>query len=208
MDGAPLPAGVPSHAVLPINLGKHARDFTLDDARRAILCDFGETFAPQSEQRLGKECNTPVGKRAPEATYLPEQSLSFPSDIWSLAIAIWDLLGMKSIFSESEPKCEVLAQHIDVLGSQSFPSAWDKVPHESGETRDPWPPLEVAFEDFVQTYRRKRLNMGIFDEEETKDILRLMRAMLRFHPAERLTIQEVLTSDWITKWALPELLRQ
>jgi len=55
----------------------------------------------------------------------------------------------------------------------------------------------------VQRYRREQEAMGVFGEEETRAILELMRGMLRFKPEERMTIQEVLRSEWMTKWALP-----
>jgi serine/threonine-protein kinase SRPK3 len=32
-----------------------------------------------------------------------------------------------------------------------------------------------------------------------------MRGMLRFRPEERLTIDEVLRSEWMVNWALPQL---
>ena len=67
---------------------------------------------------------------------------------------------------------------------------------------------QVAFsgaEEFVQKYRRKREAAGTFEEEETQAILELMRGMLRFRPEKRLTIDEVLRSEWMVNWALPQL---
>lgn len=57
----------------------------------------------------------------------------------------------------------------------------------------------------MQKYRRKRGAAGTFYEQETQAILDLMRCMLRFRPEERPTIDEVLQSEWMVKWALPEL---
>ena len=57
----------------------------------------------------------------------------------------------------------------------------------------------------MQKYRRKREAAGTFEEEETQAILELMRGMLRFRPEERLTIDEVLRSEWMVNWALPQL---
>jgi hypothetical protein len=48
--------------------------------------------------------------------------------------------------------------------------------------RDPWPLLEVAFEEFVQNCRRKRAATRASGEDETEAILELMRAMLEFDP--------------------------
>lgn len=220
LDDKPLTSNVPAYAVEPLYLGKKAQEFTLADAKGLILSDFGEAFCPETEQRLGRECNTPVAKKAPEALFEPDALLSFPSDIWSLGTAIWEILGMKFIFSEAETQDEIVAQQIDVLGSSNFPGTWrehwerqseedeedhKEIPRRPTGPRDAWPSLEDAFEEFVQKYRRKRQEAGTFDERETQAILELMRGMLKFRPEERLTVDEVLKSEWMVKWALPQL---
>ncbi|KAF2872815.1 kinase-like domain-containing protein [Massariosphaeria phaeospora] len=220
VDGQPLTLNVPAQAVVPLYLGKKAQEFTLADTHGLLLSDFGEAFSPATEQRLGRDCNIPLAKRAPEALFEPNEPLSYPSDIWSLGTAIWEILGMKFIFSESETQDEIVAQQIDVLGSHNFPERWRKqwerlgeeqkyakgaIPQRPTSDRDTWPSLEIAFEEFVQEYRRKREAAGTFEEEETRAILELVRGMLRFRPEERLTIDEVLRSEWMVKWALPQL---
>ncbi|RDL32412.1 Serine kinase spk-1 [Venustampulla echinocandica] len=126
VDRKPLPPNIPSQAVLPLYLGKKAQEFTLADARGLVLSDFGEAFAPATGQRLGKDCNTPFPMRAIEAVFDPDAPLSYPSDIWSLGTAIWEILGMKFIFSESETRDAIVAQQIGVLGSRHFPPSWQK----------------------------------------------------------------------------------
>lgn len=221
VDGKPLlHPSVPVYAVEPLYLGKKAQEFTLADAHGLILSDFGEAFSPATEQRLGKQCNTPLAMKAPEALFEPNNHLSYSSDIWSLGTAIWEILGMKFIFSESETQDETVAQQIDVLGSSNFPDSWRKhwerlgegksdsntaIPSRPTDIRETWPKLEDAFEEFVQKYRRKQEAMGIFDEREKRAIIELMRGMLKFRPEDRLTIDEVLKSDWMVEWALPQL---
>lgn len=219
VDEKPLTSNVPTHAVVPLYLGKKAQDFTLDDAHGLILSDFGEAFSPATEPRLGRECNTPLAKRAPETLFEPDNHISYPSDIWSLGTAIWEILGMKFIFSESETQDEIVAQQVDVLGASDFPDSWRKqwerldeegedgyrsMPRRPTGIREIRPSLDNAFEEFVQKYRRKREAAGTFDDQEVPAILDLMRRMLRFRPEERLTIHEVLDSEWMVKWALPE----
>ena len=220
-DGKPTGAHVPTYAVQPLFLGKKAQDFTVEDAECLILSDYGESFTPGTEQKVGQDCRITLSKRAPEALFEPDRPISYPSDIWSLAIALWEIVGMKAIFSESETPEEILAQQIDVLGSSHFPSAWRRHLETSSTNerslelpslrkplyeRDKWPPLEEAFETFVQKYRRKREAAGVFAAEETQAFLDLMRGMLRFRPEERFTITQVLESEWITRWALPTCL--
>jgi serine/threonine-protein kinase SRPK3 len=217
-DCKELPLSVPSQVVLPLDLGKKAQEFTLRDAAGLVLCDFGEAFAPVNEQRLGRECNTPAVNKAPEAFFEPGRALGQSSDVWSLGVAIWEILGMKAIFSESEPEAEVIAEQIDVLGAQYLPDHWraiwdsqnDLVPlsdasEKSKAERETWPPLQDAFENFIQAYRRRRKTAGAFGEEETRMILCLIRGMLRFDPQDRLSTQEILKSDWMVEYALREL---
>lgn len=219
VDGKPLPPNILSQAVIPLYLGKRAPEFTIEDARSLILSDFGESYNPTTEPRLGKNCNTPTAKKAPEALFEPEAALSYSSDIWSLGTAIWEILGMKSIFSECETEDEIVAQQIDVLGYRNFPQSWreqwerpslrerhpGEIPRQPSGEREIWPPLEGAFEEFVQKYRRRREAAGTFGADETRAILDLMRGMLKFRPEERYDMQAVLTSEWMVKWALPSL---
>lgn len=214
----PLSTRVPTQVVLPVYLGKKAQEFTLADAQGLIPSDFGEAFSPITEQRFGRDSNIPLAKRAPEALFDPNQPMAYPSDIWSLGTAIWDILGMKFIFSESETRAEIVAQQIDVLGLEFFPGSWkrqwerpgpeqmyDAIPRQPTGDREIWPTLQNAFEEFVQKYRRNRESVGAFGVEESQAILDLLRDMLKFGPEERLTIHQVLRSEWMVKWALPEL---
>lgn len=177
-DGHPLPPNVPPQAVLVhFTLCKEAEDFTMDDARGLILSDFGEAFAPAIEQRLGKESNIPLMKRPPEALFEPDTPLSFPSDIWSLGHAIWDMLGMKAMLYEMEPEDEIVAEQIDILGSQHFPARWRKlwerpqtegedsygnIPRQPVHDRSTVPPLEEHFEDGAAVEEERTGRRGLW----------------------------------------------
>ncbi|KAE8321531.1 kinase-like domain-containing protein [Aspergillus sergii] len=190
--------------------------FPLEVARALVLLsDFGETFNPDLEPRLGKDCHTPLAARPPEAWFEIQTSLSYSADIWSLATAIWEIIGMKAIFSsEVAAGDEVISQQIDVLGA--LPLEWfeswgkrdlyfddDGVPKDG---RYVWSSIDEAFEEGVQKYRRK-FGMGEFDGEETAAILDMMRRMLIFRPEERPTAREVLQSRWMVEWVLPDFER-
>ncbi|KAH8431017.1 uncharacterized protein LDX57_008678 [Aspergillus melleus] len=214
IDGKPLPPNVPVHAVIPLNLGKDAAEFALSDAR-VLLSDFGEAFSPNLEGRCGKDCHTPLATRPPESRFQPHNHLSFSADIWSLATTIWEILGMKAIFSSDFVTAnELVSQQIDVLGP--LPNIWweswversqflddDGCPKES---RYVWPSIDESFEDGVQKYRRN-LGFGEFETDETAAILDLMRRMLSFRPEERPTAEEVLQSEWMVKWVMPDFER-
>lgn len=56
------------------------------------------------------------------------------------------------------------------------------------------------------TERQRKLEAaGIFDQRETRALLELTRGMLKFRPEDRLTIDEMLKSDLLVNWALPQL---
>ncbi|KAH6919211.1 kinase domain-containing protein [Coprinopsis sp. MPI-PUGE-AT-0042] len=200
-DGQELPPNVPAKAVLPPFIGGKAHTMLLPEAR-LILNDFGESYAPAKEIRLGQDCHTPHPFRPPEAHCEPDKPLSYSADIWSLAIVIWDILGMQPVITpyvlDSE---DVIVQYADALGPlpQKWWDAWEErsqffddggLPTE----REVWPPLD----------QRER-KMGEFGKDETAAILKLMRRMLALRPEERPTVEEVLNSEWMVKWALPDL---
>ncbi|KJZ74356.1 hypothetical protein HIM_04118 [Hirsutella minnesotensis 3608] len=207
-DGGALSTSVPKTAIVPLSMEKRAEEFSLSDAR-LLLCDFGEAFAPAAKSRFGAQCHTPVDFRPPDARFEPNVPLSFSADIWSLATAIWDILGMQPLFSSafaSEEK--VICQISDVFGP--LPSNWyekweakaeffnsDGTPRSG---RYIWPKLGKAFDERVQQFRRED-NMGLFGKEETEAILHMMGQMLKLRPGERITIDQVLECEWMAKWA-------
>ncbi|KAM3511258.1 hypothetical protein MY11210_005127 [Beauveria gryllotalpidicola] len=207
-DGEALPPNVPGTAVVALEMGKKAQDFSIQDAR-LMLSDFGESFIPASEVRLGKDCHTVFDSRPPEAYFEPNAPMSFPADVWSLAIAIWDIIGMQPLFSsafysEDAVRCQI----VDQLGP--MPPEWfQKWPGrdiffgEQGQPIDgrrPWPGMEQAFEGCVQSFRRQD-GMGVFCDEESAALLNLLRKMLAYRPEQRPTLQQIITSEWMIAWA-------
>lgn len=123
---------------------------------------------------------------------------------------------MKAMFSnEYVTEDEITAQHVDVLGP--MPQNWWERWQERAQfftddgrpsgRRQPWPTLETSFEEYIQKYRREKATLGVFDEAEKAAILDLMRKMLAFRPEDRPTADEVLRSEWMTKWVLPDVER-
>ncbi|KAJ5345395.1 hypothetical protein N7452_003399 [Penicillium brevicompactum] len=213
-DGKPLPPNLPARAVIPLFLGTDAEEFTLNDAR-VLLSDSGESLNQTSNPRKGKNCHTPLAVRPPEALFQPEAPLSFSADIWSLATSIWEILGMKAIFSSEYSSADELApQQIDILGP--VPQHWWDQWKERGEFFDlngrpvegryVWPPMEQAFKEGIQKYGRLG-QLGEYGKDETDAILDLMRRMFAFRPEDQPTAEEVLRSEWMVKWCLPDFER-
>jgi serine/threonine protein kinase len=217
---------------MPVHFSKPATMFTLEDAKGIVLSDFGAAFRPNTPDErlcLGKDSGIPLHARAPEALFAPYEPLSFASDIWSLACAIWHVqFGMcsasvhyahqarqelitwqlvsskfwrrRSFLSPDSKYGCAMTRCLGVPLSGDSPSL-PKRPHDIDE--DPEPPINPLFEERVQ---QRRWGEGKpFEEAETVAILDLMKGMLRLGPNERWTVGQVLESEWMKNWALPAL---
>ncbi|GMF69250.1 unnamed protein product [Aspergillus oryzae] len=123
LDGQKLPpAGVPEYGVVPIWLGEASENISLPESR-ILLSDSGEAFSPAQEKRL--ESHTPLLIRPPEARFEPTKSLTFSSDIWSLACTIWDIVAQKTLFEGiMTDEDDMTCQQIGLLGP--LPTEWQK----------------------------------------------------------------------------------
>ena len=207
VDGDPLPAGVPSHVYSPVWLGCASEDIIPSEAK-ILLTDFGVSFRPAEESRF--ESYTPLELRPPEARFEPTVTLSFPSDIWSLACTIWAILGQRSFLdSFLLGPDDSLGDQIDALGP--LPPEWwnkwngrsekfteDGHPHEG---RQPWT-FEQRFEDSIQAPRRD-MGMATMDDEERDALFKMILWMLRYRPEERPSAEQVLNTSWMRNWGLP-----
>ncbi|OJD10970.1 hypothetical protein AJ78_08160 [Emergomyces pasteurianus Ep9510] len=61
--------------------------------------DFGKA-TPASASKYGKDCHSPLAIMPPEARFEPQNPLSYTADIWTLAVTIWEIIGMKTIFEQ------------------------------------------------------------------------------------------------------------
>ncbi|KAI9932288.1 hypothetical protein ASPWEDRAFT_51039 [Aspergillus wentii DTO 134E9] len=211
LDKQALSKGVPEYGIRPVWLGKDSELIPLSEAN-IIITDFGESFLPSTTQR--HYSNTPALSAPPEIRFSPEMPLSFPIDIWSLACAIWSIMGTRPPFEGLAPTPDWMTiEHVTLLGRLP-PEWWEKWDvrlqwfNEDGtrnheELGRPW---AERFEKFVQEPRRK-CGMEELGDEEKYALLGMLKAMLMFRPEERLTAAEVLESKWMKEWGFPELER-
>ncbi|KAG5744622.1 hypothetical protein H9Q70_012685 [Fusarium xylarioides] len=125
LDGSvePLPAGVPSHAILPVWLGLPSDDISLSDAK-LLLSDFGVAFRPADKAKC--ESNAPLVVRPPESYFEPTKRLTFESDIWSLSCLIFELFAHRSLIDGIiAPQDDITAQQVHLQGVPP-PEWWDK----------------------------------------------------------------------------------
>ncbi|KAJ6093034.1 protein kinase domain protein [Penicillium sp. IBT 16267x] len=206
LDGQKVPPGVPKHGILPIWLGEASENITLQEAR-ILLSDFGETFSPAQKKKF--ESHTPLLIRPPEARFEPTKPLTFSSDIWTLACTIWDIIAQRSLFegfftNEDDMTC----QQIGALGR--LPTEWwekwearDKFTEPLNRSQYPNQSWEDRFETSVE---RPRIEEGMppLELSERDALVSMLRSMLSFRPENRPSTQQVLESEWMVKWALPE----
>lgn len=206
LDGKPLPHNIPSHGVVPIWLGKDSDLVSISEAK-VFIADFGESFLPPTTQRYYS--NTPAVLAPPEPYFLPNEPLSFPSDIWTLACTLWDILGQRPLFEGFNPYSDwMIKEHVDALGN--LPSEWwrtwdgrgrwfteEGTRISEGEGRS----LVDRFVDSIQEPRRG--SPTEIADDEIRALLAMFRGMLAFQPDERLSAREIMESEWVQKWALP-----
>ncbi|KAH7414289.1 kinase-like domain-containing protein [Phaeosphaeria sp. MPI-PUGE-AT-0046c] len=207
-DGQPLDPWVPTHGVVAIWLGEASDSISLADSP-IFLTDFGESFQPAVEAR---QTHTPLLLRAPELLLEPTLPVSFPAEIWSLACAVFFIIGQRPLFESWFPTEDVfLREHVDTLGQfpQDLWARWinrneafdDQLQRVDGQSRRL---LEERLEYSIQEPRRDH-KMEEMSEKEKQDFLVLMRSMLSFRPEDRPSAQEVLRSEWMQKWGNPVL---
>ncbi|KAL4763084.1 kinase-like domain-containing protein [Aspergillus foveolatus] len=146
-----------------------------------------------------------------QAWFEPESPLSFQSDKWSLACTIWSIFAQRPLFegflaTEDDMTCE----HVDALGilPPEWWNRWEARRHKFTEdgkpiNRNPYRSWEDRFEDSVQQPRRDS-GMPPVDARERAAIFDMLQPMLSFRPENRPTAKQVLESEWMVKWALPE----
>ena len=193
---------------MSIWLGEASKETTLAEVR-VLLTDFGEAFSPSKELRY--ESRTPLVIRPPEARFEPNKPLSFSSDIWTLACTIWCIIAQRPLFegflaTEDDMTCE----HVDTLGilPPEWWVRWEARQHKFTEDGKPinrtyFRSWDDRYQDSVEQPRREKGILS-FDARERDAIFDILRQMLSFRPEDRPTTKQILESEWMVKWALPE----
>lgn len=199
---------VPPNVYPPAWLGTAGNEIPLSEAK-ILLTDFGTAFCPAYDPTF--HSYTPLTIRPPEARFEPTTPLSYSSDIWSLGCVIWEILGVKPFLgSWLFGPDEATARQVDALGP--MPDEWWKTWQGRSkyfvangmptEDRDMWT-IDRRFEDAIQYPRRWRC-MEEVGEAERDALISMIKGMLVFRPDHRLSADQVLSTDWMRTWALPE----
>jgi len=174
-----------------------------------LLADFGEAFSPAKQQNY--ESRTPLINRPPEVRFEPYKSISFPPDIWSLGCSIWNIIAQSPLFDSFVTSGDdLITEQVDAL--DILPREWWyqwEGRHgrftEDGKpiNRKPYRSWEDRFEDSVQQPRQAK-GMPAIESAERDAMFSMLRSMLVFRPESRPTAKQILGSEWMVKWALPE----
>lgn len=183
-----------------------------NENEKILLTDFGESFNPDKELRTSSK-TLPL-LQPPEARF-SDEPLSFPSDMWTLACTIWEIFGARPLFETYFPAVDrVTKEQVEALGI--LPPEWWKNWSrrlewfdEDGEMlpsayEDVRRTLDMRFDYCIQEPRTEA-GLEIVTEEERRAFDRMIRSMLRFRPAERVTAQQLLHSEWMKGWGPPAL---
>lgn len=209
VDGRPLDHWVPDNGVVPIWLGGRGDKLSLADSH-IFLSDFGKSFQPGSYVR--RSSHMPLVLRPPEILLDPASQFSFPAEIWSLACAVFRIMGQRPLSSEwFLSKDQVLQYQVDALGQlpQELWLRWANRSHYSDDqlrsvTGLEHRSLEDLLDKSIQEPRNKK-NMVVMDEEEKQSFTKLMKLMLSLRPDDRPSAQQVLESHWVQGWAIPTM---
>lgn len=210
-DGKPIPSGVPTVATLPVWFPMERVDkLPLSDAQ-IVLADFGESYRPLQESKF--ECCTPVHSRPPESRFEPTKPKSFPSDVWTLACAVWATLGQRPLFEMFwGTEDDATSMQVQTLGKLpgEWWEKWDARSEDYTEDgrlirvdNDPVYTFDYQFDHDIQEGRR-RYKMETMDSAEKEALLAMLRPMLAYRPEQRCSVNEVLDLEWMTRYAMPD----
>ncbi|PGH07801.1 CMGC/SRPK protein kinase [Blastomyces parvus] len=208
---ADVHCGVPTHVVGPARVGIQSDQIT-SASLPLMLSDFSSSYYPSKTRRT--TAHTLPHLVPPEIFFLDKQNdeytLSFPSEIWTLGCTLFEIIGSGGPFSTFGGG--ILQDQVSVLGKLPDPwwSQWEFRADFFNEdatiditTGAPFQnSLEERYDWFVNAARR-RLDMEEQGEDEKKAFLHMIWMMLRYLPSDRATIQDVVESEWMQKWAFP-----
>ncbi|KAK8258282.1 kinase domain-containing protein [Phyllosticta capitalensis] len=167
---------------------------------KIIISDFGQSFlASERHDAL----QTPEILAPPEHFFGGE--LSSPVDVWTLAMTTYEILSNCGLWELYWPDPDsVIAEMVNAL-SRPPKLWWDKWENRSEFFTDDGAPID-ADERPLSLRLREMDRDDEIGEDELTSLEELFRGMLKYEPSKRLTASEAAASNWIVRWARPNLL--
>lgn len=212
VDGGPLGPEVPPYTVMPALLYINSAKVTDPTIR---IGDFGEAWLSTDDPQKSN-LNTPLAYLPPEATFVKD-AIGPPADIWSLACCIAEILGkrllLETLFHDRDG---MIAEMVSCLGPlpQKWWDSWE-VGREYFVENGVWKDRDPA--DMKRSHPSEsrplalRIQQNIervqpdFSTAEAECLEKMLLTMLRWQPSERVTAEELLSSEWMMKWGFPSL---
>ncbi|KAG8631384.1 hypothetical protein KVT40_000524 [Elsinoe batatas] len=203
VDGSALTAGQPPYLVEPRPLQDHAASYTIAEAARLRLTDFGS--AVTVERASDGQQTYPLALRAPEIVM--GGMMDEKADVWALGCSIYRLVTFRDLFyvddrAESKLRDKEHVQSMvealgppEALGQVAMCKQLEiiddqgKLTHACAEDSLS-DPLDVQLQSFA-SYVRPGSSTTIKQFEE------FMRYVLRWDAASRPSAEEVLEHPWI-----------
>ncbi|OBU01581.1 hypothetical protein VE01_00323 [Pseudogymnoascus verrucosus] len=205
VDGAAVEPHAPPYAVYPVHI-KMSADKLVDPIVR--ISDYGTSFAVATE---------PSPKLHTPALYLPPEDffnepITQAVDIWTLAVNLYEVLGERAHFETfGWDRDDTIAEMVSTLGSP--PARW----WDAWENRKEFFELDGSWvRDMKRIYTPvfRPLNQRMWDmgcgeapescqwdvkEGEMRALDELLRGMMAFEPASRLTAEQLMESEYMVK---------
>lgn len=216
LDGASPEPHAPPYAVWSMPIETPADELADPIAK---ISDYGTSFVVADTPE--PELCTPTLYRPPEALF-GDRIVPFAADVWSFGVSLYEVLGERPLFETfSCDKDDVLADIISTLGPP--PRRWwdgwtnrGEFFEGDGEWRNGgisriytpvWRPLSRRMWEMG---RGKTPESCEWDVEggEIRALEELFGGVLAWEPEERWTVEELVASEYMVKWALPAWERQ
>ena len=215
-DGAPIEPNVPEYQVQAEGTVTPAD--TMPSDCKVLVTDFGEAFMHNpSGAHQEYELNTPTLVRPLDSLF--GYPITSAADIWTMGMAIFDILGRNKLFHDywSDDDTVVL-EAINTFGPLP-PKMWHTWPNRSQFAKDDgsWQEEHRPSESETSQTLTRRItdSMGQkggeseafgYSDAELKSLEEMLRSMLQYEPENRVTVDQVLRSEWAREYAMPAII--
>lgn len=184
-----------------------------------IITDYGTSFVVS--QTPSPTLHTPALYSPPEDFFNEPITIPTAADVWTLGVILYDAVGERPLFETFawDPD-DIIAEMVNTLGQ--LPVRWWDSWNNRSEFFNPDGSWITNFQRIsTPVFRRLHKRMWDMGRGETpescewdvaggelKALEDMLRAMMTFEPAERPTAKQLLTSEYMVKWAMPAWQRQ
>lgn len=214
VDGKAPEPHAPPHAIYPMIPSLPANEISDPEV---IISDYGTSFIPT--QTASPTLHTPALYANPGDFF--QEPVTPAADVWTLGVNLYEVLGERPLFETFAcGRDDIIGEMVSTLGP--LPARWWNSWANRGEFFEPNGEWVADFHrismPMFRRLRQRLWDMGRGETPETcqwdvaggelQDLEDLLRGMMAFEPVERLTAEQLMGSEYMTKWALPAWERQ